>query len=245
MKPKNRRLGYSLIELAVVLAVLGLIAGMGLSLLGSHNTKKQLADMSDQMLQIRLAIKHHLVKYGYLPCPAARDAAEDTANFGRSENCGVAAVNPGVFDAGTVRVGSVPVRTLNLPDRMMYDAWSMRLTYAVVENLARDQANYNAYANAETNGVIELRDVAGAQIPPSTSALVVAYLVVSHGKDKKGAYNKAGAITVPCGATGKDFENCDNDKIFVNGDITESDVVANYYDDILEWRTKAYLELME
>jgi len=130
----------------------------------------------------------------------------------------------------------VPTRSLALPDTAMLDPWGNRIGYSVIKDLAKNNGAFRTYTTALTTGVIQLTDLNGNQIPNDITETVIAYVLVTHGKDGKGAANRQGTVVNACNNAAKDGENCDNDVVFRDIDIQDSTAAANYFDDTLRWK---------
>jgi len=127
-----------------------------------------------------------------------------------------------------VRIGAVPVRTLNIPDDFSGDAWANRITYAVTESMATDGL-YD-----RTQGAISVIDSAGnSVINPVDSAH---YVLVSHGFDGAGAYVMEGVVGSACDAATLDGENCNQDSVFRRTMLMGTGVAASHYDDFVTIR---------
>jgi len=244
MKKNFRHLaGYTLVELAVVLGVMGLITGSILSVATTRKESQNFTNINTHYDAIEDAIQRYVIKYGYLPCPASNKLAENTASFGRSDCATAAGAGTGFAESGAgtdiVRIGVVPTRTLGLPDSYMYDPWNDRIDFAVIKSLTTSSAAFNAYTTALTTGVIKIVDYNGNQVTNASADTVVSYILISHGKDTKGAYNRLGTLVTACNAAAKDGENCNNDVIFRDTSIANSTTAANYYDDYVRWKEKA------
>jgi len=232
---------YSLAEMAISLLILGILAGtfFDVSLIKNEvaNTKK----INDQFKEIELAIDTYVAKNGFLPCPAKRSDNVSTVDFGKSTDC-TAAAPSGTVEYGSgvdvIRIGVLPVRTLGLKDSLMFDPWNNRITYVVVKNLAQNSSAYTNYITASAD-VIRVNDANGNKINRDNSASqenIVSWIIVSHGKDGKGAYNYNGTGLFRACSGGLDPENCDEDNIFVDTYFNPSS--ANAYDDSVLWKTK-------
>lgn len=244
MKTKHlKRLGFSLIEMSIVLAVLGLLTGGMLSISSSRKENTNVIGMDKQFDIIDEAVKGYITRYGYLPCPASLTAVENTTSFGAVTDCSAAAP-AGTFEAlsgtDTIRIGALPVRSLMLPDKYGYDKWGIRLTYVVIKELAKTTATLDGYTTSRTDGVIKVTDYAGNQITEADATAVNAYLIVSHSKDKRGGYSSNAQVMKPCSST-KDVENCDNDNTFIDSEVNESETDANFYYDFVHWKSLAAL----
>ncbi|MFO1243529.1 MAG: prepilin-type N-terminal cleavage/methylation domain-containing protein [Rickettsiales bacterium] len=245
MSVSKRSAGFSLLELAVVLTIVGSMAGGMLALANKKIDQNKYDVTIERMNAIDKALTAFSKKGRLLPCPASTTAAPNTANFGVSDDCtagapalpGVVAVNTGANDE--VWMGIVPTRTLNLPDDMMYDGWGDRIRYSVIKNLASSSSNFSSFLASNTTGGIQIMDGYGNQVLPSSNESVVAYVLVSYGKDSKGAINRSGAATgvsCPASSTVKSEENCDNDAVFNDASYNDGTVAAQQFDDIVRWK---------
>jgi type II secretory pathway pseudopilin PulG len=116
------------------------------------------------------------------------------------------------------------------------DPFGFNITYAISAYMTDPGLIFNP-----NYGVLAVRTETGASIiDPANSAH---YVLVSHGRDNKGARAINGNITVPCAInTGVDVENCDNDSIFIAG--LKNDVRGvNYFDDMVMYRANQISEI--
>jgi prepilin-type N-terminal cleavage/methylation domain-containing protein len=238
-RPRFRRQGYSLIEMAVVIAVFSLVGGTMLSVATMKAERRQAAGLAERLDFLEEAILYYYRQFGHLPCPASASAPENTANFGRATDC-AAAAPAGTADAGAgtdaVRTGIVPTRTLAIADSAMFDPWGNRISYTVIKDLAKDSGTFTAYTTALTTGVIRIVDLNGNQVVNDDGKTIIAYALVSHGKNGKGAANRLGTVTTACDNAAKDGENCNNDAVIRDTDIQDGTIAANYYDDFVRWK---------
>lgn len=226
------RRGFSLIELSVVLVIISLVMGMGLSA-GTAYIDRTKADVTRERLKaIRAAIEAHVAANGSFPCPAPLTLVPGTAQFGMAQDCTTAAAGlirlPSAA-TDTARAGAVPIRTLNLPETHIRDAWDGKFTYIVTKALTADLG---------ADGVLSIQDGAGNPIttPPGQGA----YMVVSHGRNRAGAYPyRSTAVAVPCGSA-LDAENCDtNDLVLLDAPYNDADTATSaYFDDHTVWGMK-------
>lgn len=240
--------GFSLIEISILVGVLGVLMA---ALLPTGNIvleKNRYEDTDAKLDAIEEAIQNFYNQRGYLPCPASRNESTTSVEYGKSVDCstspaGITTVTPAApGDADdAIAIGFLPTRMLGLPDTHMFDAWDQRFTYAVIKELAIDDSQFSGYSTALTTGVLRINNAAGAQIPSASTSTVVAYAIVSHGPDKRGAYTKANALGIACGTTEKDTENCDNDEVSIDTAINETSG-ANYFYDFIRWQLKSTIE---
>ena len=210
-----------------------------LSVITRNNEISNLEKMNTKLDIIEKALAQYANNRDRLPCPASATDAPNTANFGKSTDCSTAAP-AGTWENGsgsdTIRGGVIPVRSLGLADSYMFDEWGSRISYVMIKSM--DTANITTFTTALTTGVIEINDTSDNQINFNTIDSVVAYALISHGRDKKGSYNKSGiAFGTVCDGTSEDKENCDNnDSIVIDSPINKSEIAANHFDDIVHWR---------
>ena len=245
--------GFTLLEMAVVLAILSSVIAGVLSLGNAKHeqNKHKLTAHRLNVMEQRLA--YLASEADIIPCPAIINAAIGSADFGAETDCTIATV-AGVTSRGgaslsseEVRIGAVPIRALNLPDVYMFDGWNNRFIYIMTAQMADAGTGVSGHTTANTDNVILIRDKNGNQIPENTADTVIAYAIVSHGKDGEGAYNKAGTVQESCDFSNLDGENCDynagdNDATFRDTAIVDSVVSTDYYDDIMRWKLSRYLE---
>ncbi len=244
IKLRSHNKGFSLIEMSVVLVIISTILG---SMMVLTNKSQDRAKYDATIIKIKAideSLQKYAIKAGVIPCPAPRSAAVNSASFAVATDCNIAAV-AGTTQAGQVRIGAVPTRTLGLPDDYAYDEWGMRITYAINVNLATTMIAFTNYTKPVAGG-IAMQDSAGNSVFDTNillDKLFPAYVVVSHGVDKKGATNKAGTVTNPCSGASNDVLNCSDSGIFRDTSIKLINKVATaYFDDIIIWRAYDFLD---
>lgn len=118
---KDRRFGGTLIEVALSLAITGLVAGGTISFFRMYTKHAEMRRTREHQEVILQALGQFLGRWGYLPCPA------DPAISGR--NRGEARHYCSANDE--LAVGIVPFRSLGLSERVARDGASHFMTYAV------------------------------------------------------------------------------------------------------------------
>lgn len=214
--------GFTLVEIALVLLIVGLIVGGGLALIGTQIDSSRRANTQINLEEAKSALMGFVLVNQYLPCPDAdNDGLEDRATAGpRADLCQL-----GSFQ------GAVPTGTLG--DEFK-DAWGNPLYYAIETNDGFTDANTPITTAAlATVGNISIDDPeTGNQI---TSEAV--FVLVSFGKNGAETWASINAGACPAGGQpsgAEEQENCDSDNIYDRGRVnTESD--NNFYDDQLVW----------
>lgn len=121
-----RRGGFSLVEMAVVLAIVGLLAALFLPLTNTMMDNNRRKDTRAKLEALESALTRFVMTNRRLPCPADGALAPTSGNYGL-ESRGDAAT--GVCAA--VNTGVVPWKTLGLGVSDATDSWGTLVTYRV------------------------------------------------------------------------------------------------------------------
>ncbi|GAB0057018.1 hypothetical protein SIID45300_01338 [Candidatus Magnetaquicoccaceae bacterium FCR-1] len=119
--PPSRQSGFSLVELAVVLAIVSLLIGGGLTALTPLRDAQQKQKAQLALEKIHDALIGHVIRHGRLPCPDAPAAAPENVGV-REEGLGLEE-SPGHCRH---RHGLLPWRALGVPPR---DPWGQPFRY--------------------------------------------------------------------------------------------------------------------
>jgi len=220
--------GFTLIELAMVLLILGLLLTSILPPLAARIESGERNDTQVQLDEIEEAIHGFALRQNRLPCPDCRAAGEGT--------CIAADVDDGVEDrvGGECKteVGNLPWFDLGVGKT---DAWGQNFTYRVTESFADDtagtacgMATLNVSFELCSNGdniVWNLEDNTDADW--EVVANTIPAIVISHGK------NWADAPTVHEQENYEDGSAGNNNNIFVDKDFS-ADATAGF-DDLIFW----------
>jgi type II secretory pathway pseudopilin PulG len=226
----RRALGFSLVELAVSLAVLGLLLGSLVMPLAAQSemrtrreTEKALADIHDALIGFAVA-------NGRLPCPAVPTAVSGMAGAGieaRNDSgclCTAGtnlASTTGSLCVGPAAIGVLPWSTLGLPE---VDAWGRRFTFAIDPLFGRPPGQ-DTFGCAPTTAPrfagfalcspphVEVATAAGGARIVSGGVPAIA---VCHGKNGYGGYTAQGLRIPATGAGPDEAENANSDAVFVS-----------------------------
>lgn len=246
-KSQHKKRGFSLIELSVAIAVLGLIIYTTLAIFAERSKIDKIAVTERKMDEIEKAIHLYFLTNTDLPCAADGTVALDVAAFA-IENC---AMDNYELSADGIVSGVVPTRALNLPDDYMFDGWGRRFSYFVTTA---------ATGGAIANGNMTINDRAIAPNPANTITAEAVYVLISYGENGWGAWNRNGggarkydtAINAHeienahvasdgSNATGGDVPN----EIFIDDLINDETALGDaneYFDDIVRWKTKGMID---
>jgi prepilin-type N-terminal cleavage/methylation domain-containing protein len=234
MQLRRPRRGFSLVELAVVLAIVALLAGGAIMTLSAQTEQRNLGETRRRLDSAVEAVLAFAVINGRLPCPAVAGATGDESFTG-----------PG---CATWYGGYLPAKTIGFQptDGAGYavDAWGNRIRYAVsrsVTGCTGTAANphFVSRANLKANGVscrpsdldicLSATGASATSCNGSANRAVtsdtVAFIVFSTGKD--------GALA---GAYGPDeTANVDANPVFVSHAPSGPDSTAGSFDDLMVW----------
>ena len=223
----TRGQGFSLVELAVALAIIALLIAGALIPLSTQMDVRNVADTRRTMESIRDAIIGFAQANGRLPCPAAGTVpAGGTDAAGRpagAEQLTPTTLPPPSTAACTNSFGVVPWTTLGVPET---DGWGRRFSYWVSPIFADGlgTATYNNTFPAIQNptcpptppliptptqssfalcsmGSFTVKTRNDTTHAESALGLVLPAVIISHGKNGAGAYIPSGAtLPAPSGA---------------------------------------------
>lgn len=161
----NGARGFSLVELAVVLAMVALLTGGLLWPLAAQREQQQLNQTRHTLEDIRNALLGHAVLYGYLPCPGT---VSDPAN----SSYGIA---PASCNSAPAAEGRLPWKTLGVAET---DSWGNYWCYRVDRNFAGSAITLNTNFSVDA---LSVRDSAANSLTTTTERPVA--LVYSAGRN--------------------------------------------------------------
>jgi prepilin-type N-terminal cleavage/methylation domain-containing protein len=210
---RNPPQGFTLVEIAVVLVIVGLLLGGLLLPLSSQVENSRISETREMQEAVRDALLGYAMLNGRLPCPDTNAPPNDDGL--ENAPCG-----------GSVASGWLPWATLGLGDTV--DAWGQPLRYSVNTSFTTVSSLTSTLADTSTWSTWEddLHIVAGSgdcvASPPVGNHLAknVPVVLVSGGKPD----------TV---AGGDDNENADGDNCFVSRDL--STVPGQEFNDLVIW----------
>ncbi len=130
MTRKEKHLGFTLVEMAVVLVIIGLVILTIFPALNAMRSANERALTQSNLHSLMLATATFVQANGCLPCPASPYAVN--ANFGKLGGTGTACGNCPLASAQ----GIVPFASLGIPESTAHDGWGHWITMRVDPILA-------------------------------------------------------------------------------------------------------------
>lgn len=215
--------GFSLLEIAIVMLILGLIGGLSLPLITAQINRAGIVKTRTNQEYALNAIAAYVEKNRIFPCPA--DPQVSGSDYGlEQKEC-----------QGKKGEGILPFKTLGMSEIYAKDGFKHLMTYVVDPGLTH-RKNQNLLQTVE-GGQITIKNEEGVSVLPQKEAKkgpispnFIALLLISHGESGVGAFTGKGQSTKFSGkASPQKKENSDGNFIFIEG---------HQSGDILRWETR-------
>ena len=214
-----RQQAFTLVEMAIVLVIVGLLLGGLLGPLSAQLEQRRATDTARALEEARDALAGFAARNGYLPCPAI------SAANGLEDRAGTRCTNERRF-------GFLPWATLGLAK---LDAWQHIYLYSVTPAFSDSGQPFRL--NTPRDISIASRDPLGALVPASANNDIPA-VVLSQGRNGSGAFSDAGVQAADAGAGNLDEKaNYSGDgRLFITRDASDNAAASGgAYDDQLVW----------
>jgi prepilin-type N-terminal cleavage/methylation domain-containing protein len=261
---KTRQRGFSLIEIALVLVIVGLALGGIVAAIGPQLDNKNVRDTQERIKQASDAIMAFAMVNRRLPCPAAATSGgQEQWCTNALGACGAIITAPTAAPmhgrCANPNNGFVPARTLGLgdqgPNGVIQDAWTFGLRYGVSQTTYTGGGNAphsipcvgTCYPLTQLSGIPNAYYTNGAQttVPPVGQVEVCAS---STGITATtcGTAILLGQVAFVVWSTGRngaagggvdELENLDADVVYVFHPRTEVGATNGEFDDIFQWQT--------
>jgi len=234
--------GFSLIELAIVLLIIGALIGSVIGTLGSRVERSRYVENNAEMEAIKIALFGHAASQGFphLPCPDCRTASCAAITAGNFANDGIEDRNGAVCDANTDgTLGNLPWRTLGVGEK---DPWGNRYSYWVSDTVADNTATAFQLTSVINSATINTRNGETLAALTDTAAAVI----FTHGSNGYGAIS-VDSVLRPNASSDDEDENTNNDNVFVSRSISRPGAVTAggddfEFDDVLIWLSEYELK---
>ena len=220
--------GFTLVEMAMVMAIMGLVLAGGVNLLSGHVDAGREKLTATRLQAIEEALVAYFVWHDRLPCPADGSLTSADLEYGRSQPedsdvCDDTSVTP----AESV----IPWRTLGLQESESIDGWDRRITYHVSTELTT--------SGTSDDGSIIVRD--GDDSVTGTAELtdIAAFVLISHGENGYGAWTRFGNQIDDTDSSTDELLNIGGAQPFADRRL--AGVLDEDFDDMVLWRERAFL----
>jgi prepilin-type N-terminal cleavage/methylation domain-containing protein len=217
MMRSHRHAGFSLVEMAIVLVIVGLLIGGLVTPLQTQFEQHRISETQRVLDDAREALAGFAIRNGYLPCPAV------SATNGLEDRSGTACT-------GGKRDGFLPWATLGVARA---DGWGHVLRYSVTPAFANSQLLFGLGTPRDIT--IGTRDPQGNLVTASGINDVPA-VVLSHGRNGLGAVSETGVPVAGTGASNQDERtNAIGGIAFVTRPPSDARAPGGEFDDLVAW----------
>lgn len=237
---RHKSRGFSLVEIAMVLAILGFVLTIGLKSTGAYLSAERRQTTVARLAGVDAALVNYVALQKRLPCPADGELQPGEANADVEVLRDTVAPAIGTCTVAAINKGVVPWVTLGITEAEAQDGWGNRISYrtSITPRVALTIDNKMDMTLCDPAGTdalplpglrptptctattpplnylwglgrgLEVRDdsgvagvklmdpfpaiVAPAVVPPAPTG--AAYVLISHGENRGGAYSSAGVI---------------------------------------------------
>ena len=231
--------GFTLVEMAIVLAIVALLLGTGLTLLSAQQDQRRIEDTNTALSDAREALIGYALSstatdlHPYLPCPDAMPgvavSAGNVANDGQEDR-------NTVTGACDVQEGNLPWVTLGLTPST--DTWSNRLRYRVTAAFSNKTTGMLLTSTGDMNVLDAVSGTPGV----NTLATEIPAIIISHGRNGLGAINATGhANPAPPATSTYETENTNGTVNFVSHSPNPAGATGGEFDDQIIWLSQYIL----
>lgn len=147
----TKKNGFTLIEMAVVVLVIGLMGGLFFKVIRPFIESMRYLATETRNNNVEEALAIYVARNFRLPCPADPSIAQTAGNFGYEAGSGPNGDTPPVAGGCTITEGILPFRTLGLSRLDALDGWSRFMTYAISADFGKP-----VWATTALNSVHEM-----------------------------------------------------------------------------------------
>ncbi|MDO8263860.1 MAG: type II secretion system protein [Gallionella sp.] len=222
--------GFSLVEMAIVLAIVALLLGGLLPTISGQIEQQRSNETRKQLDEIQQALIGFAITSGRLPCPASStsNGMESPVGGGNCSN-----FNNGFVPAATL--GLTPIDSQGFA----IDSWNNRIHYAVTSWNSNTFTTTNSMSTVGISNLLPNLLVCSIASTSSSSCSVAGSAltsspgvpVVIYSTGKNGGYGGTGTDE----AENPNPNSADNDRVFVSHVPSPSTATNGEFDDLVVW----------
>jgi prepilin-type N-terminal cleavage/methylation domain-containing protein len=154
---QNSEKGFTLVEMAIVIAIIGVLVGAAFSLINPLSRSMRETGTKAKMERVADALASYAQRHKRLPCPAPPDYTDNPAAYEMlgamwSDSSG----DPDCVSDFSRQKGIVPYRTLGIAEDDVRDGWGHYFTYAVTGGLTDPSSGTDhVHSNCRTSDWIQ------------------------------------------------------------------------------------------
>jgi prepilin-type N-terminal cleavage/methylation domain-containing protein len=227
--------GFTLIELAIVLVILGILGSFGLPALTATLQRDRQLKTQDHNLQIFTALASFVLQNNRLPCPADPSATSDSFGIERS-SCTT-------FESQAI--GLIPYKTLGLPESVSKDGYKNWITYAVNPDLTSGIQRLNDDGSDPEKAFCS-KESPSLKVKDANQSLLIdhekdafAVVLINHGPDGRGSFIPGENLQKKEGVKGDEIENTNGDLLFIDRPFSKNP--ASPFHHTVTWVSRRHL----
>lgn len=233
--------GFTLVEMAVVLVILGFVLSALLLPLQAQRNQLFQSETENTLRQAQKALLGYAQSHGRLPCPATAASNGVEMPLGGTNN-----ISPPANHFCAQQVGFLPSATLGIQpsDSAGYalDGWGNRIRYAVSQTSVGGDLSADFTSNTSTDGMnLVGMTTLNPELRVCTTSTGVSATTCSAAPEVNYLINNAVAVIYSTGETGNiaaggadETENLDGDIVFISHD-NEDNGANGEFDHIVVW----------
>jgi prepilin-type N-terminal cleavage/methylation domain-containing protein len=190
--------GFSLIEMAIVIAIMGMLISLSVPMWMRHLDQSKLTLTRQWQEDILKSLGSYVARQKALPCPADPSLAQGQKGWARLQCL-----------RKPEAVGLVPFRELGLSEDAARDGYGRFFTYAIEPYLSpQEEAPDFTHFCRQPGGQLKVYEATGKYVGERPNGRLsptsfVAVVLISHGENGHGAYTDQGTILRAPGIVGE------------------------------------------
>jgi prepilin-type N-terminal cleavage/methylation domain-containing protein len=227
--------GFTLIEMAIVVVVIGLLLSGGIAAVTPVVQGTKVSETKSKLDRVEQALVLHVIRFGCLPCPATPGTASTVATAGQADAGGTYTTGCDA-DACTNAQGVVPWVNLDLSETDASDSFDARFSYAITAGLQNANSMVRTPPATYPTGTLVVNNTTPVQITAAA-----AYVLISHGPDRAYGFSVQTGIQggADAGPSTPQLANS-NGTPFVQDDVIQLPGTT-FFDDIVRWRSAPFI----